>query len=347
MVVFRCDASPQIGIGHLMRCRSLAYALHDMGVQCHMIGPSETYKIYKDQQVFMTWLAVEEAFNVNDDAKALVEFAKSVRANTLVLDDYRVDEIYQRILFEAGLHWLQFDGAFQNRLWADWVVNANPLADAEAYSGLIVNPLTKLLTGPQYAILRPEFPPSVFKPDDRPIERVVVTFGGGDDRGGIEFVLNTMLADFMAPLQFIIVSGKSNPRNQGLQNWVTNYGAERIELLVEPDRISDVFANSDLAIMAGGTTVYEAACCRLPMILITIADNQLLQAQALAKQGMALYLGRLETVSAGCLVDAVNHLVKDAKLCSQMRQKAGATVDGRGAYRVAKQLMLESVSIDC
>lgn len=347
MVVFRCDASPQIGIGHLMRCRSLAYALHDLGVQCHMIGPPQTYKKHQDQQVFMTWLTVEKTFNVYDDAKQLIEFAKSVGANTLVVDDYRVDESYQMILFEAGLHWLQFDGAFQRRLWADWVVNANPLAEAKAYSSLLENPRTKLLLGPQYAILRPEFPPGVLKADDRPIERVVVTFGGGGDRGGIEFVLNSMLADFMTPLQFTVVSGKTNPSNERLQNWLAKYGEGRVELLVEPEYISDVFANSDLAIMAGGTTVYEAASCRLPMILITIAENQLLQAQAMAEQGLALYLGRLGAVSAERLFDAVHHLMKNPKACSQMRQKAGATVDGRGAYRVAKHLMVECVRTNC
>jgi len=41
-VVFRCDASIQIGIGHVMRCLTLADALVEQGAECYFICREHT-----------------------------------------------------------------------------------------------------------------------------------------------------------------------------------------------------------------------------------------------------------------------------------------------------------------
>ena len=37
MMIVRCDANPQWGMGHLTRCRALAVALHQLGMPMHKV----------------------------------------------------------------------------------------------------------------------------------------------------------------------------------------------------------------------------------------------------------------------------------------------------------------------
>ena len=50
--IFRCNAGPKIGLGHLNRCRSLAYALNKRGKDCLMVGPSKEYINNQDLKIF-------------------------------------------------------------------------------------------------------------------------------------------------------------------------------------------------------------------------------------------------------------------------------------------------------
>ena len=61
------------------------------------------------------------------------DLAEKWQADGLILDEPRAGEAYQQALFEAGLPWLQFDGTAQKPLWASWVLNALPSANASDY----------------------------------------------------------------------------------------------------------------------------------------------------------------------------------------------------------------------
>jgi UDP-2,4-diacetamido-2,4,6-trideoxy-beta-L-altropyranose hydrolase len=347
MIIFRCNAGPQVGFGHLMRCRTLALKLKEKGMSCIMVGPDTAYANVADKNIFKNWISVSDWVSSAADCERLVGIAKHYRAGWLVLDDYRVDENYQLHLHDAGVKWLQFDGAACQPLWADLILNANPAVQSSDYTGLVRNPDAQLLLGPAYALLRSEFPHPRQKSPGGPLEDVLVTFGGGDDRGAVEFVLTTLLPRATENLNVTILSGAANVRNKSLERWIAQHGEGRVRLLINPDEVAPLFAEAQLVIMAGGTTTYEAASCGAPMILMTIASNQVLQSRAWQQLGAAEYLGAFDEVDAASLAECFGHLQHDDLRRLAMSQAGRQAVDGRGAERVAHHVveLVESESL--
>ena len=337
-VVFRCNAGPEIGFGHLVRCRALAQALHEKGEHCVMVGPDQSYAKPADHELFEDWIPVPDWSSSADDAQRLSDIAQAWQAKWLVLDDYRVDETYQIAVRTAGLRWLQFDGSASKPLWADFVDNANPAARAEDYTAVLRNPDAQLLLGPAYSILRPEFNQVTARDPERPLKKILVTFGGGDDRGANQFVLSTLLPITTSDQHFLVISGASNPSNPSLKKWIETHGQGRVSLHIDPDLVAPLFASCDLAVMAGGNTTFEAAACGLPMMIVTIAENQWSQAEGWDALGVAICAGPLEAVDNARLRAAFIKAADPSRRRS-MSMRALELVDGDGVDRIANAVV--------
>jgi len=339
-VIFRTDASPILGYGHLMRCRALANALRDLGMACLMVGPKLSDQTDADADVFEQWIEQSEWSAESDDACKLVTLANRYDCAVAVLDDHRVGVVYQKIILDAGLKWLQFDGRADSLLWADWVVNASPAARQEDYARQLQKPWAHALLGPQYAVLRREF--SAVTPrcyEKSKMIEVLVTFGGGDDRGAILFVLKALLPVTETTIRFHVMAGANNPRNSEIKQWIESIGGKRTILHVNPTQVAPLLSNCDLAVMGGGTTTYEAACVGLPMLLITIAANQELQSQGWQDRGAAFYLGRFNEIIEGDLVRYFLKLSRSQQLREKLSNQGRLEVDGKGAERIALTLI--------
>ena len=81
MIIFRTDASPQMGFGHLTRCRALAMALRREGRSCVMVGPDSAYAKPGDGAVFDEWLPVPQWPSTQEDALNTIEVAQKHRAH--------------------------------------------------------------------------------------------------------------------------------------------------------------------------------------------------------------------------------------------------------------------------
>ena len=338
MIFFRCDANPNIGMGHLVRCRTLAISLNKIGEKCAMIGPKDSYKTIQDDTIFSKWIHLPFSNTSSKDALQVLQIIKDSSFKFLILDDHRVDEKYQIELKHCGIKWLQFDRGKLNSIWADITLNTNPVILPLEYDSVLKSSKAKLLLGPKYAIVRSEFH-NMISSSTNSSKRVLVTFGGGSDRGAILFVLNSLVKDNKDNFVFIVISGKNNPNNDEINNWINTNSNDNVCLFVNPDSIAKLFASCDIAIMAGGSSIYEALCFDLPIVLISIAENQIQHAKSWSKiTDRIIYLGSLGDVSSNLLIENYNEMKNHIEETSSSSQRL---VDGLGSERVAKEI------IDC
>lgn len=339
MIFIRCDANTKLGFGHLVRCRALANALVELGVRCVLVGPPKQYQIKEDKSVFTDWIPMPFGQTVSEDATEFLKHMKAHSSNLAILDDYRIDYEYQQAFKKANVRWLQFNGNLNQKFLADIILNPSPQASKQDYLPLLENKETQLLLGPNYSILRSEFLKQKKLNKDGLIKKILLTFGAGDDRGAILSLLQKLLPTINEEIKFLVISGEHNPRNSELKKWIKENGRGRVDLEINPTNVAPLMASCDLAIMAGGGTVYEVNSLNIPMLLISIAENQIRHSRAWEETGAAIYLGAFENLD-------LNSALNEVKKCISERLKVKVAplkqlVDGRGQKRVAQKIMDE------
>lgn len=287
----------------------------------------------EDSEIFSAWQAAEPWESAESDATELLRFGRSQAAQAYILDDFRVDEVYQLVLRQAGVKWLHFEGRLGLPIWADLLLCAHAAADPEAFTPYIRNERCGLLVGLRYALLRKEFRDLPERTAADTVRRVFLSFGGGSDRGAAEFVLRALLPLFPG-ITFCVVSGVSNPNNDTLRT-IAQEASGQVELQIGARNVAEIMRSCDVAVIAGGMTSLEAMAVGLPMILIAIEQNQIRPAEACSDKGAAIYLGRLGDLESTQLLAAFNDMLRSTKRAKQITAMRALGVDGAGATRVA------------
>jgi spore coat polysaccharide biosynthesis predicted glycosyltransferase SpsG len=218
------------------------------------------------------------------------------------------------------------------------VLNASPAAEESVYLSLKRRDETRLLLGPAYALLRGEFrhwrPQVKFR---EKVRNILFTFGGGDDRGATVFCLDATKSLDPAIERVVLVSSP-NPHTLDIMDWVDRNNSLIVKLFLDELAIARCMVGADLAIIAGGTTTFEAAAMGLPSLIVQLTDNQAANAMAWEKRGAALNLGRLEDLSTGVIKSQIESLIVHPEVRREMARAGLTSVDGSGSERVAQIL---------
>ena len=146
-LLLRADASPQIGMGHVMRCLALAEPWLQAGSAVTLLTASPPPALRARAEVLgVTIKELSAASGSPADAAETIALAQSLRAAWLVLDGYHFDADFQRAVKTAELRLLVFDDtAHATHYAADFVLNQNLGASASLYPHR--DPTTRLLLG--------------------------------------------------------------------------------------------------------------------------------------------------------------------------------------------------------
>ncbi len=303
-LVIRCDASPRLGIGHLMRCLVLADAWRAAGGRV-IFAMAET--LGHDRLVGHELASLAEP----REPARVVELAVQAGARWVVVDHYELDDAYLAKLAAAGLRVLAIDDVAAHPFPVDVLVN--PSVEAPGYD---TAPHTVRLLGPRFALVRDGYRRArPERPLPRPLASVLVSFGGSDPDDRAHAVTSALAG---TGLQISVILGPGYAGRVGEPHGVTVL--RDLADLVEPMR------SSQLLIGAGGSTAWEACCMGLPMILWPFVDNQ---------RGLAAGLARASAaIVAGSADDVIAALDPAARLAGT----AWDLVDGDGAARIVKLL---------
>jgi len=275
--LIRADASFSIGSGHLMRMIALGQMLQDEGNSVHFLTITENKDILgriAEEGFTIHRISQDGEWEYSQDAKQLVKLAEEISASWVILDGYKFDTAYQRIIKEHGLKLMCVDDLAQGHFLADLVVNQNINASRDLYSA---ESYTKFILGPRNAILRREYvkAKSGFKRrTTEKIENVLVTMGGGDPENVTGKVCRALDALDGPRMNIKALVGALNPHYEDILSY-SGVSKNRIEVLRNVGRqMPELMKWADTGIFAGGSTIFEGLYLDLPLLCCLISSNQ-------------------------------------------------------------------------
>ena len=134
-----------------------------------------------------------------------------------------------------------------------------------------------------------------------------------------------------------VVLGSASPNLDRVRSLVEGLG-HSVELHVDTPHMSDLMAQADIAVGAGGSSSWERCCLGLPSLVIVIANNQVTAARHLAEHKAAKVLWDADTLSSDMIAVALDEILHDTALRRRMINQAAELVDGKGTRRVIQAL---------
>lgn len=310
-LIVRADASPQVGLGHIMRSLALVEEAQDRAVDVQVVSRSETAADVLEGRVPVLVVADEDRWRRDLQPSDVVLF-----------DGYRFGPDDHQAVRSCGARVAAVDDLGSGDYPVDVLINQNLPTDLR-YEALET---TRVLVGPQYALVRREFR-QCRRPRGEAGEPLLVTMGGSDAAGLTLPVVRMCLED--GPFERAIVllgplaSGPDLPDN--------------VEVVHGPDTVADVFDRCDAAISAAGATTWELLCMGVPCALVQVADNQRHIGRPVAERGAALFAGGLPLDKAR--LHGTIRSLNERETRQDLSHRALELVDGLGAQRVLDALL--------
>ncbi len=354
--VIRADASLQIGSGHIMRCLTLADLLaqhgHDItficrehdghladfiqqkGFNVQLLTKSADINFTKNH-AHSEWLGVSE----NDDFAQCQPILADLQPNWLIIDHYAIGKVWEQQAQQLlpTLKILAIDDLADREHNCDMLLDQNFGRVSAAYQQ-IVPKNCRLLLGTRYTLLREEFShwreKSLTRRKNVKHPKSILVNLGGVDKDNITLQILQSLNTFVPKdTQITVVMGKTAPHVASVQNFAktANFACE---VIVNANNMAELMANADVAIGASGSTTWERCCLGLPMVLIVLANNQTVIAEALVDKNVVKVVSDIAKLDEQLPI-LLNDLSENYKKFSQ---KSAELVDGHGATRVVNWL---------
>ena len=331
--LFRVDAAPEIGGGHVVRCLSLATMLAGEGWRVAFAsrpGTSETVPALAASGFPILNLGGRTCGEAD-----LMRNHFEDKVDWLIVDHYRLDREFE----DACRPWVKrvvaIDDLANRPHAADLLIDFTPSRDKVDYKDLAPAEAT-LFLGPHYAILREGFRESrraaLCRRDAVPVNRMLINMGATDPTNATGLALKAV-AESGLPLDVDVILGSAAPQLDSVERTATEM-AQKVTVYREVEDVAALMTSADIAIGAPGMSTWERCCLGLPSLNITTAANQASNATALEDMGAVRHLGMQSHLNPMEIAGALRELVEDTCERQRMARISAAVCDGLGARRI-------------
>lgn len=281
----RVDGGPAIGVGHIVRCVSIAKEIEKQDFQIVFVSSGkESSKILSEYGYEPILVGGDLKHLGESDAEKLRRIMKD--GNRVLVDSYGVTDEFFKSCKELGVKVAYIDDMYTFetgslsapvRRDVDIVINYSFGFTEKDYEKVYGETSTKLLIGPQYAPVREVFRKKAGQYQIREeLKKALITTGSTNPNKSLER-LSKACREALPNAEISVVVGNSATFDDEL---VKELG---LTLIKGATDLSDYMLESDLVISAAGTTLYELCTLGVPTIAIPIVENQLVNARGFSR----------------------------------------------------------------
>lgn len=266
IIHFRADGNSQIGLGHLIRCQSLAEMIKN-NYNIHFYSRKTPDSIKEDLN--------RSGFTITT-LKHENEFFNSIHSGDgVVVDGYSFGTDYYSKILSRGCKLILIDDLHDQQVCADLIINPAPgvsESDYQIQRDCTVSPIFAL--GPDYALLRPAFfntEPGISV--KRNMNHLFICFGGSDVKNMTEKVLAAAI-DFKQFEKITIITGSGYLHHDDLKRRFSGYEHTYLYHGVGETVMAAKLAEADIAIVPSSGMLIEALSMQPVVISGMYVENQ-------------------------------------------------------------------------
>jgi len=299
------------GMGHVIRCITLADALTKRGASVEFVTLANTPGW---DRLLKTKYPVKGVTEVND----LITSAGHASACIVDIEHgpdramlERACELYPCVINIGGVGWAMKDPDALDNL-VDLQIYQSVLRDAPAHP--------RRLVGVEYMIINPAFAKCMPDYETGP---VVISMGGSDP-----YRLTGLAEIALVGLRRRTVKGSA-----------FGYNFDSIASVAAPYNLVGVLMGASLSLIQLGMTAYESMAAGVPPLLVNISKDHERTSVELERLGCAINLGMWDEFNPADVRARVEWLLARPDELRRMGESGQALVDGQGAARVAEKVI--------
>ena len=341
MIWIRADGGREIGMGHVMRCLAIGTALKNRGEKICFLLADDSVAAFLEEKGFSYRILSSSYRKMEEEldrlAGILEQEGPGTESAVFLADSYFVTATYvEGVRRRMPVAFL--DDMGRTDLLVDLLVNYNIFAEESLYQkGEKLSP--RLLLGTRYAPLRQEFSKVPYQVRKQ-ANRVLITTGGSDRYNLAGQILAEALEHSeTADMEYDVVDGAFNVHSPYLRELEKRH--DNVHIYSNVAKMAELMRRCDMAVTAGGSTMYELSAIGVPIICFSFVDNQEKIVEGFKRRGIVPYGGdylRQGRSMISEIVNAIGVLRQDSGLRTVYSDKLRQLVDGQGADRIAEKL---------
>jgi len=326
-IIFRCDASKDIGLGHLIRCLAIA--------DCMDTKNEITFALNKNNIADELIAENYESINQKKDESELdflLRVKEQIDPDVIVIDkkyNYKKKDFFK--LKESKINVVLIDVLCEGLELADEIIIPGAFIDDNIFPKYLSSVRIKSIKkGPKYIIVNKNLPSKVdldtkkFKHD----KNIIITVGGTDPSGvlfsilsflsDLELDVSLLVGDHFKHKDKLIKLDKMNPC-----------------IHIVPFNLAKL-VKADIAICTFGVTLYELLYLGIPTICISHnEENALSSSKLVSKYPYFIDMGHIDHINKSNFVKFLKRLIKDEDYYNNIALNSFELIDGNGAKRIA------------
>lgn len=344
----RVDGNKNIGMGHIMRCLSLAKGFRNAGIEVFFLSiyeqgilkirgdGFEVIELSHSVGSYCEGFCYGDVKSLENEAEEIISGIKAYNISILFVDSYNVTESYFLKLKPFVRKLCYIDDVNKFPYPVDMLINGNITGEFLHYKGYFKDEI--MLLGLNYNLIRDEFKELPLRTINRDIKEIMITTGGSDP-----FDLSIRLAEIILSdstfvgIRVNIVAGNGFTNREQLRN--LSRKNTRVMIYENVSKMSEIMQKSEIAISAGGSTLYELCACGTPTLAFIVAENQKEIVDMLCEKGYIQSLGWYNEFSDEEFLHKLKLLCEDREKRESYSKKMQKLVDGEGVNRVVNKII--------
>lgn len=346
--IFIAHGGKNIGMGHVIRCMSLANAFRLKNYSVKFISKYETGQraLYDHDFEVLPYSDLEEVgegfhYGTKKELEKDLEFIHNIldeeNADVLVVDSYNVTNQFLQAVAKKVRCSIYIDDIAAFPYPVDIVLNGNISAYWLDYKTGYQN--QKLLLGLEYNLIRQEYREVPKREMFDNCNSIMITTGASDPYQMTEKIIQILLKyDWLKEYAIHVVIG--NGFRDDSKNKINVLALNNSNIIVHenPVKMSSIMMQCDLAITAGGSTLYELFACGVITFSFIYAENQRSTVETSAKKGYLFPIGDYQKINEEEIINKIKLFSENVQMRKELVNRLQKLLDCKGTERIVRKV---------